>query len=441
MPFIVAIDGPAGTGKGTITKLVAQDLGLLNVDTGALYRCVTLEVINRKLNLENKKEIIELMDEINIQIKNNNGEQTIYLNEKDVTDNIRKKEVNDLVSEISNISEVRQKITKLERGFGKKQDIIMEGRDISTHVFPNADIKIYLDATPEERAKRRLLQNQEKGIDIPYEEILHSINKRDENDKNRKEGPLKLAEDAILIDTTNMTIDEVKKEVEKIINNKYNKKIKNQEIKKTSIKKDAYKQTKVKLIIRKIIKILIYLFYCIIYRVKVLNKQNIPKTGAYIICANHVKLADPPALVVTAKRHINMIAKEELFHNPFLAWLGYIFDVIPVKRGVQDIEAMKRSLQVLKNDELLALYPEGTRNGLKKNNGKVKNGAAFIAARTGVPVIPVGIKGSFKPFTKVIINYGEPLDFSRYQSKQPEKENLEKISKEIMDNIIRLTNE
>ena len=102
---------------------------------------------------------------------------------------------------------------------------------------------------------------------------------------------------------------------------------------------------------------------------------------------------------------------------------------------------MKRSLQVLKNDELLALYPEGTRNGLKKNNGKVKNGAAFIAARTGVPVIPVGIKGSFKPFTKVIINYGEPLDFSRYQSKQPEKENLEKISKEIMDNIIRLTNE
>lgn len=221
--------------------------------------------------------------------------------------------------------------------------------------------------------------------------------------------------------------------------------IEQQEIEKQSQKrkkkKDMYRQTKSKLILRKIIKEIIHLYYCIVYRVKIINKENIPDTGAYILCANHTSLADPPALVTTAKRHVNIIAKEELFHNPFLNYLAYVFDAIPVKRNSQDIEMIKRATKVLKEGQLLAIYPEGTRNGLQKNNGKVKNGAAFMAARTGVPVIPIGIQGDFKPFKKVILNYGKPMDFSQYQSKKPEKEVLEKISDDIMNEIIRLTNE
>lgn len=217
MSFIVAIDGPAGTGKGTITKLIAQSLGLLNVDTGAIYRCVALEALNRGLNIDEKDKIISLVDEIKIEIKNNNGEQTIFLNGEDVTKKIRTPEVTRTVSATSSIKEVRLKVTQIERSFANNNNIIMEGRDIGSYVFPNADVKIYLDATPEERTNRRFLQNKEAGINIPYEELLKQINERDYNDMNKEIGSLVKLSDAIVIDTTDMTIEQVKNEVEKII--------------------------------------------------------------------------------------------------------------------------------------------------------------------------------------------------------------------------------
>lgn len=224
MSFIVAIDGTAGTGKGVITKLIAQELGLVNVDTGAIYRCVTLATINKGYTLENKQEIIDLVDDLDIKIENNNGEQTIFLNGENVTNEIREEHVTNLVSQVSAIPALRVKVTQIERSFAKNADIIMEGRDITTYVFPEADVKIYLDATPEERARRRVKQNEEMGIHIPYEEVLESINKRDKNDKEKEIGALKIAEDAVVIDTTNMTVEEEKSKVLEIIKAKYNKK-------------------------------------------------------------------------------------------------------------------------------------------------------------------------------------------------------------------------
>ena len=164
MSFIVAIDGTAGTGKGVITKLIAQELGLVNVDTGAIYRCVTLATINKGYTLENKQEIIDLVDDLDIKIENNNGEQTIFLNGENVTNEIREEHVTNLVSQVSAIPALRVKVTQIERSFAKNADIIMEGRDITTYVFPEADVKIYLDATPEERARRRVKQNEEMGM-------------------------------------------------------------------------------------------------------------------------------------------------------------------------------------------------------------------------------------------------------------------------------------
>lgn len=223
MSFIVAIDGTAGTGKGTITKLIAKELGLINVDTGAIYRCVTLATINKNYSLEDKQKIIDLVDELDIKIQNDNGEQTIFLNGEDVTKEIRKEQVTNMVSELSSIPEVRLKVTDIERSFAKDADIIMEGRDITTYVFPQADVKIYLDATPEERARRRVRQNEEMGIHIPYEDVLESINKRDKNDKEKEIGALKIAEDAIVIDTTGMSVEEEKNRVMEIIMKKYRK--------------------------------------------------------------------------------------------------------------------------------------------------------------------------------------------------------------------------
>ena len=217
MSFIVAIDGPAGTGKGTITKILAKEMGLVNIDTGATYRCVALYALENNIKLEEKEKIISSLKDIHIDMKNENGEQTIFLNNKDVTKEIRTKEVTKIVSQVSSIKEVRFAMVDVQRNLAQGKDIIMEGRDITTYVFPNADVKIYLDAQETERAKRRYKEMQENGIDMTYEEVLKNIQIRDKNDREKEIGALKIADDAIYVDTTNLCIEEVTEKVKRII--------------------------------------------------------------------------------------------------------------------------------------------------------------------------------------------------------------------------------
>ena len=219
MAFIVAIDGPSGTGKGTITKLIAKEMGLLNIDTGSMYRSLALKCLNMEINtLDNKEKIIEIAKNINIEIKHNEENQEIFLDGENITSKIRTKEVTAFSSPVSSVPEVRKIMVDMQRKMAENKDVIMEGRDITTVVFPNANVKIYLDASVEERAKRRFAENMEKGIQMSFEETLKAMEKRDYEDSHREVGPLKIAEDAIIIDTTSMTIEEVKDEVEKIIN-------------------------------------------------------------------------------------------------------------------------------------------------------------------------------------------------------------------------------
>ena len=214
MSFIVGIDGPAGSGKGTVTKRVANKLGLINIDTGITYRCVALEVLNKAIQLDDTNKIIEVAKNIKIRIDNTPNGDIVFLNDINVTQDIRSKEVTKIVSQVSSIKEVRFLMVDMQRKLAEGKNVIMEGRDICTYVFPNADVKIYLDASIEERAKRRFKENQEKNIDMTYEEVYENIKKRDENDKSKEVGALKVAEDSIVVDTTSLTIDEV---VEKII--------------------------------------------------------------------------------------------------------------------------------------------------------------------------------------------------------------------------------
>ncbi len=221
MSFIVAIDGPAGTGKGTITKLIAKELGFVNIDTGAMYRCATLQTLRQGItNIEEKEKIIQITQNIDIKMKSEAGEQQIYLNDENVSKEIRSKEVSAFVSPVSSIPEVRKIMVDLQRKMAQNADVIMEGRDITTVVFPNANVKIYLDASIEERAKRRYKENQEKGISMTYEEVLEAIKTRDYNDMNKPVGALKIADDAIVIDSTKLSIEQVKEQVKKIILNK-----------------------------------------------------------------------------------------------------------------------------------------------------------------------------------------------------------------------------
>ena len=215
--MIVAIDGPAGSGKGTVTKEISKRMGLVNLDTGATYRCVALASIRNGLTLDDEEKIVDLIDDLNIEFEYENDLIRVFLNGEDVTSDIRTMEVSEIVSAISSIVPVRLKMVDLQRKMAEGKDVIMEGRDIGTYVFPNADVKIYLDADIEERARRRFKENKEKGIESSYEDVIKNIRTRDKNDKNKEIGSLKIADDAIIVDSTNMTINEMTDRVEEII--------------------------------------------------------------------------------------------------------------------------------------------------------------------------------------------------------------------------------
>ena len=189
-------------------------------------------------------------------------------------------------------------------------------------------------------------------------------------------------------------------------------------------------------IARKIVRGAIYAYCKIVHRVKIEGQENIPLDEPLIYCGNHRTYLDPPLIVVTAKRHVRFMAKIELKKNPFFAFLGIVFDGIYVNRDSKDITAIKTALKALKNGECVALFPEGTRNGLEKGE-KAKDGAAFFAMRSGAKVMPCGISGGTGKFDKVTIRYGKPLDFSNYDKN--DKEALDKITDEIMEKIIELT--
>ena len=217
MSFVVAIDGPAGAGKGTITEILARKFGLVNIDTGATYRCVALATLQTGISLDEKERIIELVDTLKIEM---DEEKRVFLNEEDVTTKIREKDVSSIVSQVSSIKEVRYKMVDLQRKMAEGKNVIMEGRDITTYVFPNADVKIYLDASEEERIRRRYLEMQEKGISMTYEEVKENVKLRDYNDTHKEVGSLMIAEDAIRVDTTGKTIEQVASEIEEIIRSK-----------------------------------------------------------------------------------------------------------------------------------------------------------------------------------------------------------------------------
>ena len=210
--MIIAIDGPAGSGKSTIAKLIAEDLGLVYLDTGAMYRLVTLKALNDGI-LGNLDKIIKMLDNLNIDIKENG----FYLDDIDVSEEIRKPVVSENVSDIAVIREVREKMVDLQRKFSESKNVILDGRDIGTVVFPNADVKIFLVADAKERANRRYKELVAKGENVRIEEIYENILKRDEIDSTRKESPLKKADNAIEVDTTSKNIEEVKNEILNII--------------------------------------------------------------------------------------------------------------------------------------------------------------------------------------------------------------------------------
>lgn len=213
MGMNVAIDGPAGAGKSTIAKLAAKELGYLYVDTGAMYRAIALFVLRKGISAEDEKAVALACEEISVEIVYDNKEQQVLLNKENVSKEIRQEAVGNMTSAISVYPAVRKKLLNLQRDLASRADVIMDGRDIATCVLPEAQVKIYLTASVETRAQRRYMELQKKGVDCHLENIKKDIADRDERDMNRKIAPLRQAEDAVFLDSSDMTIEEVVQEV------------------------------------------------------------------------------------------------------------------------------------------------------------------------------------------------------------------------------------
>ena len=205
----IAIDGPAAAGKSTVAKIVAQKLSYLYIDTGAMYRALTWRALQQQIDVDDEDALYQLLAASEIVLQQEQGSQKVYVDGVDVTEDIRLPDVSKHVSAVSRHKKVREEMVKRQKELAAPGGVVMDGRDIGTHVLPDAEVKIFLKASVEERARRRHLENLEKGIESDLEEIEKEIAKRDEIDSNRKVAPLKKAEDAIEIDSTNLSIDEV----------------------------------------------------------------------------------------------------------------------------------------------------------------------------------------------------------------------------------------
>lgn len=213
MGYNIAIDGPAGAGKSTIAKLVAKEKGYIYVDTGAMYRGLAIHFLKKGIQPDEKEKIIDACKDAEVSIGYEDGAQQIYLNGENITAMLREEAVGNMASISSAVPEVRAKLLDLQRNLAKEKDVVMDGRDIGTHVLPNADVKIYLTASVECRANRRFKELREKGIACNYDEIAQDIQERDTRDMNREIAPLKKADDAVLVDSSDMTIEEVVKAI------------------------------------------------------------------------------------------------------------------------------------------------------------------------------------------------------------------------------------
>jgi len=206
--LIIAIDGPAGSGKSTTARLLAKRLNYLYVDTGAMYRALTLKVLQRGIDPKDEARVAQVAQKTELTLRDQGGKVRVFLDGKDVSDLIRSQEVDGAVSFVSRVPLVRERMVELQRRIGEKGGVVMEGRDIGTVVFPEADVKVFMVASQEERAKRRWKELRRQGLSVSLEEVLQEIRKRDQIDATRQASPMKPAEDALILDTTDLTIQQ-----------------------------------------------------------------------------------------------------------------------------------------------------------------------------------------------------------------------------------------
>ena len=417
-----ALDGPSGAGKSTIAKALAKRLGFVYVDTGALYRSIGLYAVRNGANTTSADEVVPLLKNINIELKYDAGSQRVILNGEDVSDQIRTPEISMAASNVSAIPAVREFLLDLQRDIAAKNDIIMDGRDIGTVILPNADVKVFMTASAEERARRRCDELIAKGQDVKYEDVLNDINQRDYNDSHRAAAPLKKADDAIELDTTSMSIDEVVDKIEDLID--------------SARRKDFKTIPAFRRWFYAVIRFIAAIPFFIAFNIKYEGTENLPKSGSVILAGNHQTWFDPILIALRVKYISAYMAKAELFEIFPLNLAIRLAHGFPTRRNSADVSALNRAEKVIRDGYNLTIFPEGTRSKDGKI-GRARSGVAYIASKCGVPVYPVGISFKRKLHfrSKIIVRFGKPLSPEELKINSMSKTDLRAAGEKIMSTI------
>ena len=406
----IALDGPSGAGKSTVAKAVAKRLGIVYVDTGALYRSIGLYVCRAGVAKNDSERIIPMLNDIKLDLVFKDGTQCVILNGEDVSPFIRTGEISMYASAVSAIPEVRAFLLDTQRKIASENSVIMDGRDIGTVIIPDAEVKIFMVASAEARAKRRYIELCEKGEECTYEGVLADIVKRDTDDSTRTIAPAIPAEDAVFLDNSELDVEQTIDKVIEIINEKTKKKIKKRPNR-----------------FYRFIKRFFGGLFILLYRIKVVNRDKEIFDKPFIVCANHTSLMDVVVMVIAMKNQIRFMAKKEIFSVPVLNWFAKSMGAFPVDRKKGDIAAIKTTLALLGDGECVGVFPQGTRRPYENpRETEIKDGVGMLASRAGVGIVPIFIKNKsnklklFRRNTVIIGDYIPPseLEFDGLHGKE-----------------------
>ena len=415
----IAIDGPGGAGKSSVAKAVSRELGIIYVDTGALYRNIGLFMLDKGIDPKDADKVVPALDELSIELKFEDGRQVILLNGVDRGDEIRSPEASMAASAVSAIPAVRDYLLTTQRNTAKKNSVVMDGRDIGTVILPHAEVKIFLTASPETRAYRRYKEIREKGQDVTLQQVYEDMMQRDKNDSTRSVAPCVAAPDAIVLDNSKLTQKETVDKILKIVK----------------------KKTKDTTPLYSFLKPTVGGLYRLLFRVKVIGEKNVPKEGGVLLCPNHIAAVDVISIGAVCPRQITCIAKKELFKIPVLGGLVKALGAVKIDRGGADVGAIKTAVSTIESGKVVTIFPQGHRcPGVNPATTKIHHGAALIAYHAECEVIPVtiNIKGAkYGLFKRTEVIFGKPMSYEDLGFTSGGREEYAAATNKIFDEVVK----
>lgn len=422
---VIAIDGPAASGKSTVAKRVADALGFLHVDTGSMYRTATWVLAKSGIELSSPKAVRDAIQKINFEYRFNKfGRGEAYADGVAAGEEVKSDEVNQSVSMVAQVPEVRKILVDNQRNLVQQGDLVMEGRDIGSTVFPETLYKFYLDANPEVRAQRRSKEGSSE-----------SIEKRDEMDSKRIESPLVVAEDADVIDTSYLSIDEV---VIAVL----------EKLREKGVMPPMPDEGESGIIYRLGWKFFRYVAKNF-YDYKVVGVENIPARGPMLLACNHVSFLDPPMVGIAFPGEIDYVARKTLFRLPFFNWLYHKhWRAIPIDQKAPELSTMREIISRLKEGNRLLVFPEGERSW-DGTLGQAQAGIGFISDKSNAPILPIRIFGPevamprgklmLRP-AEITLVVGKPFSYSEFEKEEmgKGKERYTIMANDIMEKISQL---